>query len=447
MLRIFKFIIFFTNIIFFVSCGSKYIVKNIAPNTLPNTMVDMKNPEFWISRLENSDEIIMEKLDIDIFNSKNLYRSNFFNDYSYTDDINNFNYKSIILGFLKKYQNKKLFLENGKKFTSEDFYKIYKNLDFTKNYNKQFGFVVNNTFLKKLPFKEKVFTKKNNIFFDDFIVTSININTPIVIYYYTNDNSWAYVASEDASGFIETKDIAISSYDKILSFLENEKFLIALYPRAEIFDETQKYFTFTKMGSRFIFLNEIDDKYKILFPFRGDDGFLVEKEFFVKKEKFNSRYLPYTKRNLINTFFKFIDFPYGWGGMDGNEDCSGMIFDAFKVFGINLPRNSFYIAKSIENSLSLEKTLSEFDKKEKIKNFAIDGCSVLYFPGHIMFYLGEFNDNLYVIHSIWRYIDGKNSKIINRVVVSDLSLGKEGISLLKRISIISNLNLANREEL
>ena len=62
-----------------------------------------------------------------------------------------------------------------------------------------------------------------------------------------------------------------------------------------------------------------------------------------------------------------------------------------------------------------------------------------------MLYLGEIDNHFYVFHSIWRYVENKESKIINKVVLSDLSLGEKNNSLLKKLSIISNLNLKSRE--
>lgn len=73
--------------------------------------------------------------------------------------------------------------------------------------------------------------------------------------------------------------------------------------------------------------------------------------------------------------------------------------------------------------------IDELDKKEQyiIEN-AVAGLSFLYFPGHIMLYIGQDNDKAYIIHAVWGISkfnrDNEMSTLyINKVIVSDLDLG------------------------
>ena len=67
------------------------------------------------------------------------------------------------------------------------------------------------------------------------------------------------------------------------------------------------------------------------------------------------------------------------------------------------------------------------------------GATLLRLPGHIMLYLGTVDGRPYVVQEIWGYREpgpGRDRvRLINRVVVSDLSLGTGSWrgSLLSRI--------------
>ena len=113
----------------------------------------------------------------------------------------------------------------------------------------------------------------------------------------------------------------------------------------------------------------------------------------------------------------------------------------YAVVGISLPRNS-------KEQAQVGQALAQFDEKAlgEVKISALNSVqgasTILPMRGHIMLYLGMVDGVPYVIHETSGYkqraVDKDISKPLNRVVVSDLSLGEGSIkgSLLRRLSKI-----------
>ncbi len=146
---------------------------------------------------------------------------------------------------------------------------------------------------------------------------------------------------------------------------------------------------------------------------------------------------PLTRNDWIQTLFLFVNDPYGWGGYGGFRDCSRLLLDTARSFNIRLPRNSKQQAVQTSYYLDVAGIAPE-DKLQKIDEAAQTGIVFLYFPGHIMAYLGHDNSGTPIIlHSFSEYYEACPDGIkmpenelpqslvhVDRVTLSDLSLGK-----------------------
>jgi hypothetical protein len=124
-----------------------------------------------------------------------------------------------------------------------------------------------------------------------------------------------------------------------------------------------------------------------------------------------------------------------------NRDCSAMTKDYFQSFGIWLPRNSFSQSKS-GDYISLE-NLTIKEKEALLKEKAIPFQSLLYLRGHIMLYLGTFEEKALVMHNTWGLKVEENGqekrKIIGRSIISDLYLGSQEESIIEESMLINQL--------
>ena len=186
----------------------------------------------------------------------------------------------------------------------------------------------------------------------------------------------------------------------------------------------------------------------------NENGFI---EIPVKSDKIPQNAVVDTHRALtwnswIDTLFLFLGDPYGWGGHDGWRDCSSLIRDAARSFGLHLARNSAHQAVKTSYYLNVDGMSSE-DKLRTIEDAAQTGIVLLYFKGHIMAYLGQSaSGNPIVLHALSEYFescsdaacpeqseDGMTLVHTDRVVVSDLSLSgcSPNGSYLERLSHIA----------
>lgn len=138
---------------------------------------------------------------------------------------------------------------------------------------------------------------------------------------------------------------------------------------------------------------------------------------------------PLTRRALLEEAFARIDHPYGWGGRDGGVDCSRFVLDVMASFGLELPRHSSRQAGAGTYSIDL-RDIEDLDERQRLIDVAAQqGIVLLYFPGHIMIYLGRDAEGTpSVIHSFSEYVEpcenGETLRRVDRVTVSDLTLGK-----------------------
>lgn len=152
---------------------------------------------------------------------------------------------------------------------------------------------------------------------------------------------------------------------------------------------------------------------------------------------------PLRRDTLFKLIFSQLDRPYGWGGRAAERDCSRLLMDVFRVFGVEIPRWSGHQA-AIENSVDIS-MLSDKDKRATLRKFGQSNLLLLFMPGHIMLYLGSDGERDYAISSISEYVTPCTAKdgtlaeqlhLLNRVTVTDLSLGKDSPrrSFLERIT-------------
>lgn len=139
-------------------------------------------------------------------------------------------------------------------------------------------------------------------------------------------------------------------------------------------------------------------------------------------------YLPLTRKNLFEVAFRELGEPYGWGGTEGERDCSRFLYDVFAVFGVQLARHSSVQAKLGSRRINT-KNMSEDDKRAAIRKAAQAGIVLLYMKGHIMLYLGNDGGRDFALSSLSEYLtpcDGAGDQVhrLDRVEVTTLELGR-----------------------
>lgn len=418
-------------------------------NTIPRYM---KTSGYWISKLKNPDKIILTQKEILEFNKKIARAAEgITNLEKYPQTVSQKSLKKILDDRVSWYINKKYYKENGE-FIFPDFYiSLTDSIDTgTKPFlNIRYAITTHYSDVRVFPTKEKVLSSVSSNDIDRIQEESLDMGAPLIVLCQTKDKQWSYVVAKTEEGWVETKNLAITNRKNFIEWLNVKNFVVVIEDKADIFTgkKVLNFVDYVRMGSKFPYYPE--EKYKnsyvIKIPSRNQKGLLEFKKAFINKRDVHIGYLDYTQRYALKLAFKHLNEPYGWGGSGGEQDCSGYLSQIFNCFGILLPETSTQKIKCGK--------ITEFKKNDanEIKNISIvknaaEGISFVFFPGHIMLYIGSEDKTPYIIHAIWGVTsyDNQNNKTvnyINRVIVSDLDIGEEvaGNSLIDRVSKINIL--------
>lgn len=259
--------------------------------------------------------------------------------------------------------------------------------------------------------------------FDLLQNSSVAFNEPIFISHYSKDGSWVYIFTNNASGWVESNGIALITQEQIKLIHEKEKVFIT-QDRIPLYGESKQFVTHSRIGMVLPLKEETPDGYKVLFI--KNSGTI--EEMIVPKESANIGGHLLNKEDLIKVGMHLLRNTYGWGGMFEERDCSSMIRDYLTPFGIWLPRNSASQAKKGEVVSFIG--LDNSQKIALIKEKGVPFETILYKKGHVLLYVGTYENNVMVMHNIWgiRTIDATGKKgrvIVGKAVITTLQLGRE----------------------
>jgi len=256
--------------------------------------------------------------------------------------------------------------------------------------------------------------------------SSVAPNKPLFVSHYSKDKEWAFVFSSFASGWIKTKEFVFLDPQYTQQIQEAEQIYIIKEGEA-LYDEENNFLFRSRVGMLLPLIHEDAKHYTVLAVGRYKEGKALFVRSKIEKEIGHKDILSFSKENLQNVIQEVSKTSYGWGGLFEQRDCSSMLRDIFTPFGIWLPRNSFEQSK-VGEVISLE----EFDdstKLEYIKEHAIAFQTLLYKKGHIVLYVGTYNNEVVVFHNTWgikTLKDGQDGRvIIGESIFSSLRLGKE----------------------
>ncbi len=260
---------------------------------------------------------------------------------------------------------------------------------------------IRNSYLRILPVDIPIFLSKKKFPFDMMINSSIYIGTPLLITHISKDRKWAFVESYIAAGWIEIEDIAFVD-NRFIEKWYSKKFVIPIKDRVSVYDNSNFFQFLAFIGSRFPLSKEKENFFIIKIPIKDSNNFAKIKEIKVPKEYFAMAPLKFIYRNCAIIANELTGEPYFWGGFYFFRDCSMTIRDFFSCFNIYLPRNSYDQAHFYELGDYID--ISKLSPRKKEKFIIKKGkpyLTLLWFPGHIMLYIGEKNGKALVFHNFW----------------------------------------------
>ncbi len=259
--------------------------------------------------------------------------------------------------------------------------------------------------------------------FDMLQNSSINYHEPLFVSHTSKDGAWSYVFTNSASGWVRSDAIAPIDEEMINTVKKSEKLFI-LEDNVPLYDSTNRFVAYSRIGMVLPLEKEQQHEYYAL----AYDSNGTFKSVSIPKAAARIGTTPLNKADLARIGEQMLKNTYGWGGMYGERDCSSMIRDMYTPFGLWLPRNSSAQARRGE-VISFE-GLSDDKKLSLIKEKGVPFETIIYLKGHVLLYIGTYQDNVMTMHNIWaiRTIDKNGKKgrhIVGKAVVSTLELGSD----------------------
>lgn len=417
----------------------------------PLVPVEYNRPGFWIARHPAPDSLIMDQAAIQRFNLSATQSGNCFSlDYADLPALaptlkklmqNNLNYAKE----MGKYDLM------GKPIAKSFWADITQNMKieaYPDTANLRFAFPLHFTNQRVVPHRYALLSVADDPDFDYLQNSGADLGDPTVIYHESADGLWLFGVNRASAGWYWKADMCLVSYQQWLSYKDASAFVTTISEKSDLWldAEGSKYYGFIRMGNRLPLLGHNGGYYKVALP-------TTEPAFaYISVKDVYLGYLPYTPRFLYQQAFKLLNAPYGWGDLNAEYDCSGLIKQLFQCFGIHLPRNGAQQHQVASKILSFAKEDSS-TREALIAKHAQAGSSLLRLPGHIMLYLGSVDGTAYVLHGIWGMRtplsrDKDAVIVLNKALVSDLSLGEgsKKKSLLMRLSGISIVDNEYEEE-
>jgi len=412
--------------------------KKKQPIIIVNQNRHLNMAEFWIDKIQDPDELIMNEKEIETFNQYIRERQNTVQSFDKMGKEYDYSWiKSSILHSYKGIKNKATYFSDGNKISNK-FYKSIKedlNLELlqTDSVEAKYALTINYCNQRIVPTELSLLKKKNQIHFDRNQNSALDIATPLVILHSSKDGLWQYGIGPTSSGWVRSENIAFGKREEISDYINSKNFVITTAAKTAL-KIGGRYHDYLRMGVKLPTLLNIDDQTMVMVPVADEKGQLVLSNATVKTVNVHKGYLKYTAENILTQAFKFLHAPYGWGGMYGEQDCSKFLQEVYATVGVKFPRNSTSQSNMGEAKIELS-GISKTSKHTFLKNSAIVGGSIVHLKGHIVLYLGEYKGEPYIIHTVW----GASSRhfALGRTAVTSLNFN----DYLKKIDRLTNITL------
>jgi cell wall-associated NlpC family hydrolase len=290
------------------------------------------------------------------------------------------------------------------------------------------GITTANSDLRALPTNKPVFRDfelpGEGYPFDYLQVSSIPVNTPVLIAHASADRSWFYAVSHIASGWLPSRDLARVD-SSFMTDWQQDSLIVITRDEIPLCTRDGDFLFHAPLGS--VFPKAGEDSLNILIhcAVSTPDRKAVSVTAVLPKAFAAHKPQVLSISNLASVMDALMGEPYGWGGLFQNRDCSATLKDMFAPFGIMLPRHSSHQARSGFDYIDLA-GLSDHEKERVILEEGIPFLTLLWLPGHIMLYIGRDQNRPLVFHNLWgvrtKGFRGKEGrKIVGKSVITTLS--------------------------
>ena len=392
-----------------------------APDTIPGTLPEMRQPSFWISRMKDPDRIVltlaeiekknkdfsmrMENLMVPDSNLRKLITREMEGRPGIMPSVTDISSESpadlsVItrnmidkeIKFLKRRVYGNIL---GIEYSAQEINAMEDEMAFPSISNQvkiQPAITVKNCLLRIIPAIRPEYVGNNTLSrWDMWNYDVVPIGSPVQILHISKTGGFLFILSEKGYGWVSSEEVAISSEENIKKFCTSGNYIVCTGERVPFYSDAN-----CKMASGWIRMGDrlplkSNNMRVIQVPTRQLNGNLLIQDAWLKPDADVSKgYLPYTAKNVVIQTFKLLDLIYDWtGGWFGRDHATSMR-DIFSCFGFKLPANGVmqcaYYASPETISAKAGKEAQYKAIKANEPFITIQICS----SGHGQLYLGEY---------------------------------------------------------
>lgn len=376
---------------------------------------EMYYSDLWIKLCKRSKEVILTKDEIKEYNEISMKKGYIYNIFEEQDKVDK-EYVITIVNKVSKIPEGDRY-KNGSKINKEYYDKLIDNVNLEGVKDKvsvKYGLMVKRGCVRTFPTSDRVFKKEKEYDLDRFMESAIYAAEPCIIYTSSKDGKWCFCKTDNYLGWIKKENIAFGDKEEIKNYCNCEDFIVVTGKKMHLgynpFIESLRNLDID-MGVKLPIENNWDrdelvydmyseGNYIVKYPLRESDGKLKFTHILIPySEDVHRGYLKCNRNNILRQIFKFQGERYGWGGEFNGRDCSSLVIDTFRTFGIRFPRNSGdQLRKSMGKTLLIDKDMT-YHERMKILDSLKPGA-LIFLNGHVAMFIGNYKNSPYIIHDV-----------------------------------------------
>lgn len=427
-----------------------------APHFLPGTRPEHRDVGYWISNMSRPDELILTRNEIDELNTKARGISEnpaglgarFLllqgQSGSSTPAIKG----TLIIEQMQKgierhrertKEGKRVFL-NGDR-PPDSFFSNVEEIQTSAENTESFHLITELTELRCHPDERGIYEYEGDVDFDLFLCSTLRPGE-VIRTISEHESNWILVRSFYATGWITRDQLGPRlTEEEVVEYVSAEDFVVVTSDRTPIWasPDRRTQIASVRIGLHLPIIGDPrDELIQVVSP--SEQGL---RPGFIDARSVHIGFLPMTRRNVFTYAFAQLDDAFGWAGAGGDRDCSRFLMDLFALFGLEIPRNSYFQSRS--GSFSIDVSEMSTDEKRRIMDESLgDGVAFLFLPGHIMLLVGRDVDRHFAIHQFSGYrvacrSDQDTKMVVDRLSITDLRLGSgsQRRSFIERLTAIT----------
>ncbi len=276
--------------------------------------------------------------------------------------------------------------------------------------------------------------------YDMFNICMVKIGMPVTVMHVSKSGEFLLALSEDAFGWVRAEDIAFGGEAGIRKFADPVDFVVCTGDRVMYYaDEACTIASgWFRMGDRLPH-GESDEPRHIMVPVRMTNGQLIfETAWITEDAQVHEGYVPYTRRNVVEIAFRLLDNAYDFTGGHFGRNHETTYRDIFACFGFRLPWHGALFTLFGDNPHNADVAMPDTDNNNKGQFATILShepfLSLHTAGGHPQLLLGRTADNVPIVfdHNGYEYKENDTVYKVRRTCVGPMTTPGVTAYMLRR---------------